>query len=234
MAKIIIIKLNNFCNVNEFKFLDFLSNERCELIYRYRSYKDAYRSYIGALLIRYAVSEYVMCRNSELIFNYNLYGKPFLLNYKNCFFNLSHSGKYVLCIVDEDECGIDIEQIGLLDINIAKNFFHKNEYSRIKNFNNISDSTNYFYFVWTMKEAYLKMLGVGLSKQLSSFSVEKDLYGKIIISDKEMDITRPIFSNSRVIEDEYYISSTSFSKPKYIYINDCDFLDIIKQSVYFN
>lgn len=227
MADITVIKLNNYCKIDEFQFLNLLSNQRREIIYKYKSYKDAYRSYIGALLIRYVVCERVMCKNSDLIFDNNIYGKPFLLSHNNCFFNLSHSGNYVSCIVDEKECGIDIEPISVLDVNIAKDYFHEDEYSRILSFENSSDAANYFYFLWTIKEAYLKTLGLGLSKQLSSFYVGKDTKDKIIVSDKEKHSIKPEHYNSILTEDRYYISSTSFSEPVYTFINDCDFMEMI-------
>ena len=53
MVNIVVIKLNNFLKSDEFCFMYTLSRKRCEIIKRYHSDRDAYRSYISALLIRY-------------------------------------------------------------------------------------------------------------------------------------------------------------------------------------
>lgn len=54
---------------------------------------------------------------------------------------------------------------------IAKNFFSENEYVSILK----SDNRNELFFdIWTRKEAFLKMLGVGLSADLSCFDTLSD------------------------------------------------------------
>lgn len=234
MAQITVVKLNDFCNTDKFEFLNFLPRPRRELIHRYKSHKDAYRSYVGALLIRYVVCKQLMCRNSDLIFDYNFYGKPFLSSHNDCFFNLSHSGSYVSCILDKKECGIDIEPISRIHIDIAKRFFHKKEYLKIQSFENKFEAASYFYFIWTMKEAYIKNLGTGLSKKLSSFFVQKDTNGKIIVTDEEKYSIKPEFYNSMLTKDNYYISSASFSEPVYKFITDIEFMEMIKTCNFFD
>ena len=47
-------------------------------------------------------------------------------------FNLSHSGKYVLCVVAETEIGCDIEKIKEVKWKLAKRFFSEKEYDFLK------------------------------------------------------------------------------------------------------
>ena len=62
------------------------------------------------------------------------YGKPCVYNHKNIYFNLSHSGKMVLCAISDREIGADIEYNDPeIDLNIAKNFFFNREYESIMN-----------------------------------------------------------------------------------------------------
>jgi 4'-phosphopantetheinyl transferase len=63
--------------------------------------------------------------NKYIRINKNQYGKPYLKEYPNFNFNISHSGEYVLCAVDDKSIGIDVEEEGKhIDYEeIAKNFF---------------------------------------------------------------------------------------------------------------
>ena len=42
-------------------------------------------------------------------------GKPFIVGVENVFFNISHSGDYVVCSVSDREIGIDIEKRAKLE-----------------------------------------------------------------------------------------------------------------------
>lgn len=234
MADVMVIKLKNFCSRKEFQLLDKISEQRRRLIYSYYKEEDAYRSYISALLVRYILCNYIECDNSQLLFGFHRYGKPYVINSTNCFFNISHSCNYVVCIVDPKECGIDIELIDRMDFDIAKDFFHKNEYLHILSYDKKEDRDNYFFFLWTVKEAYLKTLGTGLAKPLSSFWVEKYNNGKIHISDNDRSIAMPTNISSMVVDKKYYISSASFSPPHYTFIEDKELLSAIKNSSYFS
>ncbi|MCL0028295.1 hypothetical protein M1M88_01070 [Peptococcaceae bacterium] len=41
----------------------------------------------------------------------NDYGKPFLKNTNDLYFNVSHSGEWVVCAIHHHPIGIDIEQV---------------------------------------------------------------------------------------------------------------------------
>lgn len=58
---------------------------------------------------------------------YGEHGKPMRKDEKVCF-NLSHSGKYVLCAVAETEIGCDIEKVKEVKWKLAKRFFSEEEY----------------------------------------------------------------------------------------------------------
>lgn len=98
------------------------------------------------------------------------YGKPYLPQNLGISFNISHSGKWVVCALSNDEVGIDIEKISFdLDIDVSK-YFHKNESKIINSF--LGKPKYYsFYRFWTAKESYLKCTGRGLSQPLNSFYV---------------------------------------------------------------
>ena len=95
-------------------------------------------------------------------------------------FNISHSGDYVVITYTTDKdvnaLGIDIERIRSKesDMMVAHRFFTKDEIDYISDGLECSDEDTRFYKIWTMKEAYIKMTGKGLSTRLDSFNVYPD------------------------------------------------------------
>lgn len=143
--------------------------------------------------------------------NYNKYGKPYLSSFKSIKFNISHSGKYIVYAFDDDEVGIDIEQIKKINYqNICKRFFHKKENNYIKSFKKNKQLYN-FYKIWTIKESYVKCIGKGLSIPLNSF------YSKVKNED-EIEIVHNDFTTKygvRIINlDNEYIIAVCGKKTK--------------------
>lgn len=93
----------------------------------------------------------------DVIIKYNKYDKPTI---DNIYFNISHSHDYVIVATSNKEIGIDIEKIRKVNLNIAKRFCTDNEYAYILNSNN-----KYYHFwqIYTLKEAYFKMIGQDLA-----------------------------------------------------------------------
>ncbi len=87
-------------------------------------------------------------------------GKPYI---DGLHFNISHSGEYVVCAFADSEVGVDIEKIREYRKRVAEKF-HPEEIAAIEN---SEDKDLEFFKIWTMKEAYLKCLGTGISKDLS-------------------------------------------------------------------
>lgn len=104
-----------------------------------------------------------------LRWKYNIYGKPFVGKEFN--FNISHSGKYALCGFSKNEIGVDIESINPDYVNIALEFFTKNEALMI-----MMEKKDYqaalFTELWVRKESFIKTVGKGLNMDLASFSFE--------------------------------------------------------------
>ena len=96
------------------------------------------------------------------------HGKPFLKTEPDLYFNLSHSGTYAALSIGSFPNGIDIEHHRRNHRKIAERFFTEEEASAIEK---ASDSTDLFLRIWTRKEAYLKMTGDGLTKEMNSFRV---------------------------------------------------------------
>lgn len=103
-------------------------------------------------------------------FECNEFGKPYIKN-SDIFFNLSHSGDYAICAVSNSEIGCDIEKIVRTEDKIAKKFFCQEEYLYIASQPNEQARKEEFYRYWTLKESFIKAIGLGLKLHLNSFQI---------------------------------------------------------------
>lgn len=98
-------------------------------------------------------------------------GKPYLTGRpEQVFFNLSHSGEYVVCAFSSLDVGVDIEKIGGEKMDVAKRFFHQEEI-RVLEAAGEDERKELFFKYWSVKESFLKYKGTGLRCPLSSFAV---------------------------------------------------------------
>jgi 4'-phosphopantetheinyl transferase len=97
--------------------------------------------------------------------------KPHLLGEDICF-NVSHSDKYAVIAISTGEVGVDIEHIQNVDdwVGISNRFFAESERKALAQVSADVRKAAFFQ-LWTHKEAYLKAIGVGLTRSLTSFSV---------------------------------------------------------------
>lgn len=90
-------------------------------------------------------------------------GKPYLQDYP-LYFNLSHSGNYVVCAVSTQEVGVDIQEYKKADVKrLARRFFSGEEQSILMACANEKEQNELFYQLWTRKEAYGKLTGEGIA-----------------------------------------------------------------------
>lgn len=101
---------------------------------------------------------------SELKFSLDANGKPVLTN-AAVQFNLSHSGDFVLCAVDEHPVGVDIEAVRQISPKLIERVCSSEESAFVR-----GDSSR-FLRIWTAKEAIVKQSGVGLHGDLREISV---------------------------------------------------------------
>ncbi len=85
-------------------------------------------------------------------------------------FNLSHSGDYVICAVSEKPVGCDIEKIKGAPTQVGKRAFSHEENAYLKQFS--GDAYNREFFrLWTKKESFLKMKGIGIRVPLQTLEI---------------------------------------------------------------
>lgn len=184
--KIYAVKISNIIEEKINSVLSLIDFDKKNKILRLINKKDKIRTLIGEILIRNIIREELSIRNEQVIFSKNQYGKPYMKEYPQFNFNISHSGDFVVVAIDDKPIGIDIEEIKHIDYKeISERFFSVNEFNYIVNENSDIGLYN-FYEIWTLKESYIKCCGKGLSIPLKSFSIYigQDETIKIIINNK--------------------------------------------------
>lgn len=98
---------------------------------------------------------------------YGSHGKPYLKNYP-FYFNISHSGKYVLCVLSEQDVGADIQwKASSVNERVLKRFFSPREKAYWESCSGESERRDFFYQMWCRKEAYGKLTGEGIGDAVS-------------------------------------------------------------------
>lgn len=105
----------------------------------------------------------------------NKYGKPSLAEYPHIHYNVTHADGITACLVSADECGIDAEKVRNYRPNVIKRAFSESEKALIENAPD-EEKNLLFFRLWTLKEAYVKALGIGISYPMNTtdFSFDGD------------------------------------------------------------
>src|SRR5690554_797379 len=128
MLKVYGAKINNEVDKKLYeKALSYIPENKQKRVKRFLKYEDSLRTLIAEVLIRKIIMQELKIPNGEIFFKINNYGKPYLKDWDEFHFNISHSGKWVVCAISNKPVGIDVERIKDLNIKIADRFFSKEE-----------------------------------------------------------------------------------------------------------
>lgn len=127
----------------------------------------------------------------------NDYGKPSLTEFPEIKYNLSHADGIAVCLVSDRECGIDCEGVRPYRPNVVKRAFSESEKFLIENAGE-NERDLLFFRLWTLKESYVKAIGIGISYPLNTveFSFSDN---KIISSVKGYKFRQYILQNGKFI-----------------------------------
>jgi 4'-phosphopantetheinyl transferase len=170
-------------------YMSQLSTCRKEKINTLKFDKDKQLSLGAGILLMECLKEYNI-EERACEYNVNEHGRPYILEYENIEFNLSHSGRIAaiaidntvninninkergdICDIDNSQVfeaafnfGIDVEQIKKYSPNVVKRIFSESDQNIISDLEkeDTEQAEKYFVRVWTRIESYGKMTGNGV------------------------------------------------------------------------
>lgn len=150
-----------------------LSDDEVVRANAYRS--DAARSAFitGRILSRMALSKRYDCDPSSLKIVLGPNGRPEVDQLSGAHFNISHTRGLTICAVAECPVGVDVEFMDPnLDLDELGPICMSEPEARALLGKESGARLAYFLNIWTLKEAYLKAIGIGLNQSPNSLVVD--------------------------------------------------------------
>jgi 4'-phosphopantetheinyl transferase len=144
--------------------------------FHFKKDRDLFISARG--LLRTILGRYLHVEPERLRFRYSNFGKPSLVDAGGMplRFNVAHSGDQMLfAFALAREIGVDVERVrdDFATYEIAAHYFSRQEVATLEALSN-DLRVESFFRCWTLKEAYVKARGEGLSLPLDRFTVSVD------------------------------------------------------------
>lgn len=178
---------------------DFMESVRWEKMQSLKMEADKLRSLASGYLLD------KMCKEMQMIkpqYKYGENGKPYIEGHENIVFNISHSGDYAVLVysgafkelknskaleVSEEytlpqSVGIDIQQIRPMREGMKGRILHEKE--QISSGLSMEEETVFLNRIWSVKESYVKMTGVGLALDFRKIFID---FEKGIVSAKDCE-----------------------------------------------
>lgn len=177
--KIYKYNINDLTDEDFCLYKSYMSEEKRERLDRLKFSDDKKRSVCGFMLAVKALNEMSNVAENKLIISYDENGKPYCENVP-LFFSIAHSGDLAVCSISEKSIGVDMEKIRPVNMQSVRRFASENEIEYIfgstpteTDFKSTDEETlERFFKVWTKKEAYGKMLGVGIGYDMKKTAIE--------------------------------------------------------------
>ena len=158
------------------RYRKLLSEDERGRLDRFVFEKDRHRFAVAHALLRTTLSRHAAVEPEDWTFATNSFGKPHVTSpprYSFLRFNLSHAGDICACaLTAHHDLGLDVEEVDRLkDLKIAASVCCEEELFELTSLPPEVQRTRFFEY-WTLKEAYVKARGVGLSVPLNECCFE--------------------------------------------------------------
>ncbi len=148
--------------------LPLLSRQRRDRILRYGSLQDRINGCAAYLLLRYGLWQEYQIRTAPA-FIFGEHEKPFLADYPDIYFNLSHCKTAIACIIAPQETAIDVTDRRKIKNNLTRRVCSPEEQRQLS----VSeDPETCFLRMWTRKECLSKLTGEGMSRSFRTITDE--------------------------------------------------------------
>ncbi len=149
----------------------FLPKRRQDRIRAMQSRDDAVRTLTGDLMIRELAGIRLGIDPRDVGIEEDPLGKPWITGQEMLHFNISHSGRWVLCAIGDEPVGVDVEFFDPTAMEAARLVFNDRECRWIFQGNG-TKAVDRFFVLWTLKESYMKFTGLGLGLAPLSFEID--------------------------------------------------------------
>lgn len=140
----------------------YISSEERSYIVRCLDTAERMRRMVGRLLVHWVAASLTGTRPTDVSLIPDPRGKPIIARTPALYFNLSHSGEYVLAVFGVSEVGIDIESKHRVESPLLHYALTSDEYGYVMHAADEGGVRTRFVKVWTRKESYFKAIGTGL------------------------------------------------------------------------
>lgn len=183
------------------KILDPAEQER---LFRYKVEFKQVEYLLGRVLLKKVLADSLRVGLDRIFLDANHYGKLYLkeapkVSGLNLHFNLSHSVRMIAAgFLLGEELGLDVEKTRPDLVEIGTHFFSEEESAYILSHDGVSAQNQATCKIWTLKEAYIKAQGVGISSEIlrektilgypgwffATFSPEPDYFMSVAVQKK--------------------------------------------------
>jgi len=162
-------------------YLALLSDDERARYHRFMFDKDRRQFLLARALVRTTLSRYASTAPDAWVFDTTPHGKPFIKDLpgvSDLQFNHSHADALVACaITRRHQLGVDVESITRnVNLAVARHCLSPRELTEFQDMAP-EDRPTYLLRQWTLKEAYSKALGLGLSLRFEDVSFAIDSAG---------------------------------------------------------
>lgn len=199
--------------------MDVLSDLEKQRYRRFRFARDRHRYLVSHAMVRNVLSRYAELTPDAWVFSQADHGRPEVVNtgLTDIRFNLSHTDGLAACVVTSTcDCGVDVERVHMRHnpVGVAKRMFSIAEYEHMQRLQG-REQLEYFFTRWTLREAYTKARGIGITFPTHQLdfdvrsATEIDISFQENIEDKEEDWQLALFS----LTDEH-IAALAIRRPQ--------------------
>ena len=203
MTKLYVCEISNLieeikADENAIKaYFDKLESGRIEHIMKHNKAEDRARTLGVSLLLLFALKKkgYVVDKLPD--FSYIGNGKPYLTQYPEMKFSLSHTGNIITCAISKNDIGADVEYVREIKEGTVERVFSENE-KKMAGY-----SQEGYVRLWTAKEACVKLIGTGLKdiwEGLEVFQCERGKYIKKLNQDIRKTICYEVIADGCVLD----------------------------------
>lgn len=200
MLKIFYLKVSEWISLPESSFRAYVGQQTWQEVQQFRNHAVRRTRLLGEMLVREGIRKWYGWKQEEYEYLHEPRKKPVIRGKLPVYFNISHSGDWIVAAFSGREVGVDIEYKGQAPLEVARRYFHPAELECLcKSSRQLQEDL--FYTYWTAKESFAKYSGKGLNAGLVNVEVRLKEKGKAELWEKGKKL--PLYLSACGIDSGY-------------------------------